>query len=152
LDVHTTAAKFGSWLSLVEGEGPIRGTAEYNTDLFDAETIERMVGHYQALLREVVVRPERRLSELQMLSQEERRQLLVEWNDTRAPYPEDRCIHELFEEQVERTPEAVAVVFGEERLTYRELNRRANRLARHLRSLGVGPESLVAVHLGRSAG
>ncbi|MDQ3942418.1 MAG: amino acid adenylation domain-containing protein, partial [Actinomycetota bacterium] len=123
---------------------------EYSTDLFEAATIERMGGHYQALLEGIVADPERRLSDLPLLTEAERHRLLVEWNDTTTKYPRDRCVHELFEEQAERTPEAIAVVFEDERLTYRELNRLANRLARHLRKLGVGSEVPVGLCVERS--
>src|SRR5215210_6665695 len=108
-----------------------------------------MLGHLHTLLRGLVEDPDQRLSELPLLSEAERHQLLVEWNDTRAEYPRDRCVHELFEEQVERAPDTVAVVFEEQQLTYRELNRRANQLAHHLRALGVGPETLVGICLER---
>src|SRR5262249_42932906 len=90
------------------------------------------------------------IDELPLLTESERHQLLVEWNDTATDYPQDRCIHQLFEEQVTRTPYAVAVVFADERLSYRELDERANQLARHLRGLGVGPEAVVGLCLERS--
>jgi amino acid adenylation domain-containing protein len=122
---------------------------EYSTDLFDDTTMDRMVGHYRTLLESIVADPDRRLSGLPLLIETERHRLLVEWNDTTTKYPRDRCVHELFEEQVQRTPDAVAVI-GDERLTYRELNRRANRLAHHLRKLGVGPEVLVGICVERS--
>ena len=108
-----------------------------------------MLGHLQTLLRGIVEDPDRHLSELPLLSEAERHRLLFEWNDTATEYPQDRCVHELFEEQVERTPDAVAVVFEEQQLTYRELNRRANQLAHHLRTLGVGPEVLVGICVER---
>ena len=99
-----------------------------------------MTQHFTTLLEGVVADAEQRIGELPLLTASERHQLLVEWNDTATDYPQDRCIHQLFEEQVARTPDAVAVVFEDERLTYRELNARANQLAHHLRGLGVGPE------------
>src|SRR5262249_7982371 len=117
---------------------------------FEVATISRMVGHFQTLLAGTVADPEQRLSDLPFLTEEERRQLLVEWNATQADYPRDQCIHQLFEAQGERTPEATAVIFEEEQLTYRELNRRANQLAHHLRALGVGPEVLVGICMERS--
>src|SRR5262249_9500888 len=106
--------------------------------------------HYQVLLEGMVSEPGRRVSELPLLTAAERHQLLVAWNATEADPPHDRCIHELFEAQVEKTPEAVAVVFEEQRLTYRQLNARANQLGHHLRSLGVGPEVLVGLCVERS--
>ena len=150
-EIDGGTAKFDLTLFLRETEEGIRGRLEYNTDLFDRATIERMAGHYRTLLEGAVEAPERRVSELPILTVEERRLLLGEWNDTRTDYPADRCIHELFEVQAEQTPDAVAVVFGEQRLTYGELNGRANHLARHLRSLGVGPDVLVGLCAERSA-
>jgi len=126
------------------------GSLEYNTDLFDAGTISRMLKHFQTLLEGIVANPEQRLSDLSLLTQQERQQLLVEWNDTQADYPKDVCIHQLFEAQAEQTPEAVAVVFEDEQLTYGELNRRANQVAHHLRSLDVCPDSLVGICIERS--
>jgi amino acid adenylation domain-containing protein len=109
-----------------------------------------MLGHFQTLLEGIVANPEQRLSDLPLLTQPERQQLLVEWNDTQVAYPKDVCIHQLFEAQVEQTPEAVAVVFEDQQLTYGELNRRANQVAHHLRSLDVGPNSLVGICVERS--
>src|SRR5215212_4412458 len=109
-----------------------------------------MLGHYRTLLEGIVANPEQPISKLSLLTQAERHQLLVEWNDTAKDYPRDRCIHELFEEQVGRTPDSVAVLFEDEQLTYCELNRRANQLARHLRRLGVGPEMRVGICVERS--
>ena len=123
---------------------------EYNTDLFDATTIERMIGHFQTLLEGIVANPDARLSELPLLTNAERHQLLVEWNNTRADYPTDSCLHHLFEAQVERTPDAIAVVFEDQQLTYRELNARANQLAHYLRKRGIKPESLVGICMERS--
>ena len=120
------------------------------TDLFDAETIERWQRHFACLLEEIAADPTRRVSELVLLTQEEQTQQLVEWNATAREYPRDTCIHELFEAQVEARPDAVAVVCDGASLSYGELNARANRLAHHLRSLGVGPEVRVGVCLERS--
>src|SRR5437867_6050510 len=109
-----------------------------------------MAGHFQTLLEGIVANPDQRIAELPILIEAEKRQLLVEWNATQSDYPKDKCVHELFEEQVERTPDATAVVFNGHRLTYRELNGRANQLAHYLRSLGVGPEKLVGICVERS--
>jgi amino acid adenylation domain-containing protein len=136
-------------LTIVETTDGLEGSFEYATDLFDASTITRMVGHFQTLLGAVIADPDRPISALEMLGADERHQLLVEWNDTAAPVPE-ACIHELVEAQVERTPTAPAVVFEGETLTYAELDIRANRLAQHLRALGVGPEVVVGICLERS--
>ncbi len=123
---------------------------KYNSDLFDANTIERMAGHFQVLLEGIVTNPQQQVSQLPLLTQGEQHQLLIEWNNTANYYPQDKCIHQLFEEQVQLTPDAVAVVFDTERLTYRQLNNRANQLAHYLRSKGVAPEVLVGICVERS--
>jgi surfactin family lipopeptide synthetase A len=150
LDVDGGAAKVDLQLQLYDRADGIFARFTYNTDIFDAATISRMAGHFQRLLEGVVANPDQRLSELPLLTQAETHQLLAEWNDTQTNYPKDRPLHHLFESQVERTPEATAVVFGNERLTYRELNRRANQLAHYLVSLGVGPDVLVGILVERS--
>jgi aspartate racemase len=122
----------------------------YNTNLFDAPTITRMLGHYRTLLEGIVANPEQRISELSLLTEAERQQLLVEWNDTRTDYPKNSCIHELFEAQVERNPDAIAVMFGNQQLSYRELNVQSNQLAHYLKKRGVGPEVMVGICLERS--
>ena len=137
-------------LTVLEGKKGLAGAFEYNTDLFDAERIERMVGHFQTLLEGIVADPGKCICDLPILDEAERRQLLVEWNDTAVEYPRDKCIHELFEKQVERTPDAAAVIFGKQRLTYRELNTRANQLAHYLRLQGVVAESRVGIWMDRS--
>jgi amino acid adenylation domain-containing protein len=150
LEVETGTAKFDLTLELVEGSEGFAGGIEYNTDLFDTVSIDRMVGHFQTLLQGIVANPEQRIAELPLLSEGERHQLLVEWNATEVEYPRDKCLHELFEEQVERTPDGVALVFEGKQLTYRELNGRANQLAHYLRKMGVGPEVLVGIFMERS--
>jgi amino acid adenylation domain-containing protein len=150
LEIKSGTAKFDVTFDLWESPQGLSGQFEYNTDFFDASTIERMAGHFQTLLEGIVVNPEQRLSELPLLTEAERQQLLVAWNATQADYSKETCIHQLFEAQVARTPEAVAVVFEGERLTYRELNRRANQVAHHLQRLGVGPEVLVGICVERS--
>ena len=122
----------------------------YNTDLFDAATIDRMVAHFTTLLHAIIIDPNRRISDLPLLTQPEKHRLLREWNRTKADYPNDKCLHDLFEMQTELTPDNVAVVFDEQQLTYRELNARANRLSHYLTKLGVGPNKLVGVFLERS--
>jgi amino acid adenylation domain-containing protein len=134
----------------MEEQNELRGWVDYNTDLFNATTITRMLGHFQALLEGIVAHPEQRLSDLLILTEAERQQLLVEWNDTKRDYPTDKCIHQMFEAQVERTPDAVAVVCEDRQLTYRELDCRANQLAHYLSSLGVGPEVPVGICVERS--
>ena len=143
-------AHFDLTLQIVDTEQGLTAAFVYNTDLFEAGTIARMLGNFQTLLEAMVADPEQRLSDLPLLTETERQQLLVEWNGTKTDCPQDLCIHQLFEAQVERTPDAIAVVFEAEQLTYAELNRRANQLAHHLRALGVGPEVLVAICLERS--
>ncbi|MFZ5833576.1 MAG: amino acid adenylation domain-containing protein, partial [Planctomycetota bacterium] len=143
-------ARFDLEMHLWEHPGSLRGAVVYSVDLFDASTIERFVEHFTTLLKEIVDDAERPISALPLMTDAERQRLLVEWNATDAPYPSDKCVHEMFEEQVQRTPDAVAVVFGGEQLSYRELNQRANQVAHHLRALGVGPECLVGLCLERS--
>jgi amino acid adenylation domain-containing protein/non-ribosomal peptide synthase protein (TIGR01720 family) len=150
LRFETATAKFDLSLSIEENAGEIVGSWEYNTDLFEPSTITRMTGHLQTLLSAIVENPSQRVGELPLLSAAERHQLLVEWNDTQSEYPLDKCIHQLFEQQVEKTPDAVAVVFEEQQLTYRQLNERSNQLAHYLHSLGVRPEILVGICLERS--
>jgi len=131
-------------------EEPLLMIWEYDADLFDAATIERMTGHFQIILERIVADPDQRLSDLTILTEAERHRLLVEWNDTKSEYPQEWCIHELFEAQVQQTPHAVAVILEEQHLTYETLNRRANQLAHHLHRLGVGPEALVGICAERS--
>ena len=121
----------------------------YNPDLFEAATVRRMAGHFETLLAGMVANPTQPISESPLLTEAEREQLLVGWNDTEMDYPKDSCYHQLFEAQVRRTPDAVAVVFGKQSLTYRELNARSNQLAHYLQELGVGPEVLVGICVKR---
>ncbi|MEH2238171.1 amino acid adenylation domain-containing protein, partial [Nostoc sp.] len=122
----------------------------YDTLRFQEDTIERMLGHLQTIFSAIVTNPQQTVSELPLLTETERHQLLVEWNNTESEYPKDKCIHQLFEEQVELTPDAVAVVFEEKQLTYQELNQKANQLAHYLQSLGIRPEVLVGICVERS--
>ena len=150
LEVDNGAAQFDLAVHLYEGDEQLKGFFEYNTDLFDTPTIDRMVKHFQTLLEGIVSNPQQLISDLPVLSQTERYQLLAEWNNTRVKYPQDLLIHQLFEAQVEKTPDAVAVVFEDKQLTYRELNCRANQLAHYLQSIGVGPDVLVGIAVERS--
>jgi len=122
----------------------------YDETRFDRATIRRLLGHIQTLIHGMVANPQRSISELPMLTQQERRTLVVEWNQTSAEFPKDECIHQLFEAQAKRSPDAVAVKFESNQLTYEELNRRTNQLAHHLQKLGVGPEILVGISMERS--
>ena len=150
LDLESTTAKFDLTLSMTETERGLEGAWEYATDLFDDSTIERMATHFENLLEAIVENPAQKVGELPLLSKTERHQLLVEWNNTQSEYAQDKCIHHLFESQVERTPNAVAVVFESQQLTYQQLNQRANQLARYLQSLGVKKEVLVGICIERS--
>jgi amino acid adenylation domain-containing protein len=150
LRLRSKTAKFDLTLAMENTTTGLVGMWEYNTNLFDAGTIERMVGHFVTLLESIVANPQERISQLPLLTQPEQHQLLVEWNDTQAEYSHDKCIHQLFEEQVQRTPDAVAVVFEDEHFTYHELNCRANQLAHYLKSLGVGADVLVGLCVERS--
>ncbi len=141
-EVTLSAYEFGKELTLA---------IEYNTDLFDDTTIVRMGEHFQQLLEKVVADPEQKSSALSLLSETEERQLVVEWNNTSTDSPRDRCVQQLFEDQVRRTPGHVALISADgDELTYTELNHRANQLAHYLRQLGVGPESRVAILMERS--
>ncbi|MBD2607324.1 non-ribosomal peptide synthetase [Scytonema hofmannii FACHB-248] len=122
----------------------------YDTRRFDSATINRILGHLKTLLESIVANPEQQLRDLSLLTAQEKSQLLLEWNNTEIEYPQEQCIHQLFEAQVERTPDAVAVVFKDEQLTYRQLNTKANQLAHYLRSLGVKSEVLVGICVERS--
>ncbi|NEP12735.1 MAG: amino acid adenylation domain-containing protein, partial [Symploca sp. SIO2C1] len=150
LEFEDTTAKFDLTLSMQETARGLQGTWEYNVDLFESETIHRMAAHFQILLEGIAANPQMPVSQLPLLTLTERQQLLEEWNDTATAYPQDQCIHHLFELQVERTPDAVAVVFENQQLTYRKLNQRANQLAHYLQGLGVQPETLVGICVERS--
>ena len=143
-------AKFELTLALQEQDGVIVGGVSYNRDLYEAETIGRGMEGYERVLQAIVADPEQRVSEIELLSEAERRQIIEEWNETAAAYPRELTLSELFEAQVARTPEAIAVVFEATALSYRELNERANQLARYLRRKGVGPEVLVGILMKRS--
>jgi len=147
---HQRGASFDLDVMMMEMGEVLQAGWQYNTDLFDEATITRMAGHYQTVLEAIAANPKQKISELPLLRETERHQLLVEWNNTWAEYPQDKCIHQLFEEQVRLTPDVVAVVFEGEQLTYLELNERANQLAHCLQSLGVGPEVLVGLCVERS--
>ena len=154
VEVDTGSARFDLLLNLVETEHGVTGYLEYNTALFHADTVTRMLGHFGKLIEGVVARPEMSILELPILQESERRQLL-EWNDTARDFSETygrvECVHRMFEAQAARTPDAPAVVFGEDRLTYRQLNERANRLAHYLIARGVGPDVAVGLALERSS-
>lgn len=143
LPLESGAAKFDLSLEMQERAQGLLTYLEYNTDLFDTTTIERLTGHWQTLLEGITANPDQRIADLPLLTEAQWRQQVIAWNATQAAYPEQQCFHELFEAQVERTAEAVAVICERAQLTYRELNRVANQLARYLQARGVGPESVV---------
>ncbi|MEH2178722.1 amino acid adenylation domain-containing protein [Nostoc sp.] len=157
---YNGTSKFDLTLFMEDSEQGLVATYEYNRDLFHTDTVTRMLRHFQTLLSSIVSDPEQCISKLQLLTPTEVQQLLVEWNDTKTDYPQDKCIHQLFEVQVEKTPDAVAVIFVDaqgaasrrvnQQLTYRELNNRANQLAHYLQKLGVKPEVLVGICMERS--
>ncbi|MCF2146968.1 amino acid adenylation domain-containing protein [Desmonostoc muscorum LEGE 12446] len=143
----------------------LKGQMVYSTDLFDDKTITRMLGHFQTLLESIVANPEQLISDLSLLTEEERQELLIDWNDTKRDDPENKCFHKLFEAQVEKTPDAIALntrsamsatgyayalVFDDEQLSYKELNIRSNQLAHYLKKLGVVPNVLVGICVERS--
>jgi amino acid adenylation domain-containing protein len=136
----------GNW----EDTEGLRGIIVYNTDLFDAATIDRMLNHFKTLLLGIVANPDRRIANLPLLSEIELNRVMVEWNHTQADNPETQCVHRIFEAKVLQYPDAIALNFANDRLTYQELNSRSNKLARHLRKLGVGAEVLVGMCIPQS--
>jgi surfactin family lipopeptide synthetase A len=149
-EVDVRVAKNDLTLSMNDEPRGLRVKVEYNTDLFDEPTIMRMVGHFGTLLEAMAEDPGRRLSALPVLTRAERDQILFDWNATGRDYSREYCVHQLFEAQAARTPNAVAVACGEDQLTYSDLNQRANRLAHCMRARGIGPEVMVGVALERS--
>ena len=138
------------FLNLVESENGLTLDCDYNTGLFDQETIDRWLGHYETLLEGIIANASKPVSRLPLLSAEERHRMLIEWNDTYADYPRDMTVHKLLEIQAARTPDAVAVTYEDQELTYRDLDHRATRLANHLAALGVEPGVRVGVFVERS--
>src|SRR5579859_3947480 len=147
--VETGTAKFDLTLSAREEDGELELSLEYRTELFNAERMKRLLQHYRTLLEGMVVSVDARIGELELLSEPERQQLLVEWHRTEAPYWTNKCVHRLFEEQAAKTPQAVAVIDEDGQISYEELNRRANRLAHYLARMGVGPEVRVGICMER---
>ncbi|AFY92127.1 non-ribosomal peptide synthetase [Chamaesiphon minutus] len=148
-DCHTTTAKLDLEFHLWQDLGSIKGQMVYSTDIFDDVTITQMLGHFQTLLASIIANPEQRISAVAILSAIERQQLLIDWNDTKKEYPNE-CFHQLFEERVRETPDAIALVFNQQQLTYRDLNIYANQLAHCLQELGIVPDRLVGICLDRS--
>jgi amino acid adenylation domain-containing protein len=150
LKFDNETAKFDLALEMLDSEKGLIANLEYNTEIFYADTITRLLGHLQTLLIGIVANPQQRLSDLPLLTANEQHQLLVEWNNTQTDYPQYLCIHQLFEAQVGKTPDAIAVVFENQYLTYQELNCKANQLANYLQKCGVGSEVLVGICVERS--
>ncbi|MFV1966025.1 MAG: amino acid adenylation domain-containing protein, partial [Pirellulaceae bacterium] len=150
MNVGTGTAKFDLTLYLTPAPEGLIADVEYNTDLFESTTIDRMLGHLRTLLQSIAANPDRPLSELAILGEQERHTLLVDWNATQTDFPSEQCVHQLFESQVARSPDAKAIAYGDQELTYQQLNDRANRLAHHLRAMGVNRETPVAVCVDRS--
>ncbi|WHZ21724.1 MAG: polyketide synthase module [Nitrospira sp.] len=150
LKVDLQHSRFDLTLDLTERDGELTGELEYSTDLFDAETITRMARHYRLVLEQVIAAPETRLSDVQLLTEPERRSAVVDWNATAAAYPHDQCVHQVVDQQAGRTPEAVAVRGAEQSLTYGELEVRAERVADALVAAGVGPNARVGLCVERS--
>jgi amino acid adenylation domain-containing protein/FkbH-like protein/non-ribosomal peptide synthase protein (TIGR01720 family)/FkbM family methyltransferase len=155
LHLNNVNAKFDltlqMWETNTDQGNLLQGFWQYNTDLFDEDRIARMTGHFQELLAGIVANPQESVGTLPLLTERERQQLLVEWNHTCTAYPDTKCIHQVFEKQAEQTPDAVAVVFENQQLTYYQLNAKANQLAHYLRSLGVGADVLVGLCVERSS-
>jgi amino acid adenylation domain-containing protein len=149
-EVDSTSSKFDLTLTMSETARGLSGSLKYNSGLFDKEIIGRMVAHFELLLESIVANPDQSISDMPLMTQAEQHQLLVEWNNTQSSYQQNSCVHKLIEAQVERDPQAIAVVYGDTQLSYEELNKRANQLARSLRSLGVGPEKAIGIYVERS--
>ncbi|HEX5884419.1 MAG TPA: amino acid adenylation domain-containing protein [Pyrinomonadaceae bacterium] len=150
MDTKSDVTKFDLSLFMTETETGLYSWFEYNTDLFDESTIARMLKHFHTLLEDIAANPDARLSELSLMTGEEREQIKA-WNQTQIEYERDQCVHQLVELQAARRPDALAVVYGEKQISYGELNRRTNQLARYLRRHGVGLETRVGVLMQRSA-
>src|SRR5207302_3770611 len=150
LEFDSGTSKCDLTLEVAEVEDGLHCAFEYNTDLFDEATINRLREHFEVLLHGIASDPGRRLADLPLVGAHERRQLLIDWNSTAATYPHDQCIHSLFEAQVEAMPDAVALVYRDQHITYGELDARANQLAHHLRKRGVGRDVLVGICIERS--
>lgn len=150
LELDSQKSRFDLTLAIAQTDEGLLATLEYSTDLFAAGTISRMLGHFQTLLESAVASPDARISEMPILTASEQSQLLHQWNDTAAAYPETACIHQLIEAQVAKTPDAIAAVFDGQSLTYQQLNERASQLAHYLQSIGVQSNQAVALYVDRS--
>jgi amino acid adenylation domain-containing protein len=151
VEIEIGTSHFDLILHVSDTAEGLTATVTYNSDLFEVATITRMLNHFGILLEAVVINPDTTVSDLPLLSETEGRQLLVEWNQTKTDTPDERCVHQLFEAQVERTPDAIAIAYDGGFLTYAELNRRSNQIAYYLRSLGIAPEIPVGICLEPSS-
>jgi amino acid adenylation domain-containing protein len=150
LETARETAKFDIVLVMWETAEGLEGSLEYSTDLYDEATMQRLLSQFQTLLEGIVADPSAQIADLPLLTASEQQQLLTDWNNTRQDFPQELCLYQLFESQVELSPHAPALIFDEQQITYHELNGKANQLAYYLRSLGVGPETIVAVCMERS--
>ena len=149
MPLDQSTAQFDLTLMMAEAGEEITGLLQYNRDLFDAATVKRLSEHFQVLLADIVSDPQKRIGDLQLLTPLDQ-QLLREWNYTQTGYPEEACLHQLFEAQVKHSPDDIALVFRDQEFTYEDVNRRANQLAHYLKKLGVGPDVCVGICLERS--
>ena len=149
LRITGETAKFDLTLFMQETSDALTGSLQYSTDLFNEQTILRLLGHFEVLLQGIVSNPQQAISALPILTAGEKHRLLIDWNATEKEYPGDKCLHQRFESQVERSPDEIAVIFENQQLIYRELNARANQLAHYLQKHGVGPDVLVGICLER---
>jgi amino acid adenylation domain-containing protein len=150
IEVESNTTQLDLTLEMLDLHEGLAGNFEYNTDLFERSTIDRMVGHFQNLLEAIAINPFLKVSQIPILSASEQQQILIDWNNTAVNYPKDICFHKLIELQVQRTPNAIAVTYKNQKLTYQELNQKANQLAHHLLAIGVQPEQLVGICVERS--
>jgi amino acid adenylation domain-containing protein len=150
LTLEKETTNFDLTLDIEPSEQGLVANWEYNSDLFEDATITRMLGHFENILTSVLANPQQQVNQINLLTAAERNQLLLKWNDTKVDYHQNKCIHQLFEEQVNKTPDAIAVIFENQKLTYQELNQKANQLAHYLQQLGVKPETLVGICVERS--
>jgi amino acid adenylation domain-containing protein len=150
LEIDHGTSEFDITVSISELEQELTGFWEYNTDVFAATTIQRFIDNFQILLENIIINPHQKISELPLLTTKEREQLLIDWNNTQADYPNNASLHKLFEQQVERSPDALALISQSEHVTYQQLNQKVNQLTHYLTNLGVTSETVVAICLERS--
>ncbi len=150
IEMNTGTSRFDLEVLVRENPNGLGVLAEYSTDLFDESTIERFIARFEVLLCSILTNPDESISVLPVLTEAERYKIVDEFNDTSKAYPTDKCVHQLFEEQVKRRPDAIAVVYQDQLLTYRELNQKANSIAHRLQEFNIGPDSLVGLCVERS--